>query len=173
MFGINPGLDAFWAGVWFGVVALTAHYLTSVQVDHGPMRYQRWRAAWIMSRDRRAARRAAGMEARYILVLETSTVESGMPPAAIPAPDMDARNSGMPRLSRDLSINDLIVLLSALRGPDGKPRFSANGIHSLVGGDRNTVLALVREVRSGPPAPVFPQRTPEQEAAREALGLKG
>jgi hypothetical protein len=98
---------------------------------------------------------------------------AGMPPVSIPvsqygmepgsmeqppsaAPDIDAANAGMPRLSRNITDNEMIILLAAQRGADGKPRYSANAIHALVGGDRNAVLARVKELRAVPPA-VFRQ----------------
>lgn len=54
----------FWVGMGFGAVVLVLHYLTSVQVDYGPMRYQRWHAAfkarYVMSHsDPRAATKSA------------------------------------------------------------------------------------------------------------------
>jgi hypothetical protein len=69
-------------------------------------------------------------------------------------PYMDAANDGMdgwelPRISRCIDDGELIVLLAALREPSGKHRFSANQIHTLVGGERNTVLARVKEIRAG------------------------
>jgi hypothetical protein len=54
----------FWVGMGFGAVVLILHYLTSVQVDYGPMRYQRWHAAFVMSRERRAARRSGMVQDR-------------------------------------------------------------------------------------------------------------
>ena len=86
------------------------------------------------------------------------------------APDMDAENAGMPRLSRTISDADLIAFLAVLRGPAGKYRYSANGIFGLVGGDGNTVLARIKEIRDGPKT-VYPPRTPEQQQLREQLGL--
>src|SRR5262249_54875740 len=79
--------------------------------------------------------------------------------AAEATADMDAVKASIPPGWRDISNEDLIVLLAVLRGPNGKPRLSANKIYDFVGGDRNTVLARVREVRSGPPAPVYSERT--------------
>lgn len=76
----------------------------------------------------------------------------------------------MPRLSRTISDADLIAFLAVLRGPGGKYRYSANAIFGLVGGDRNTVLARIKEIRDGPKT-TYPPRTPEQQQLREQLGL--
>ncbi len=47
-------ITLFWVGVGFCAVVGLLHFITSVQVDHGPMRYERWRAAltarYVMSR---------------------------------------------------------------------------------------------------------------------------
>lgn len=76
-------------------------------------------------------------------------------PAPAAAPDIDAVNTGMPRVSRDITPDELVVLLAVLRGPDGKHRYTANAIFTLVGGNRNAVMETIRDVRSGPPAPVY------------------
>lgn len=86
----------------------------------------------------------------YIPVLDT-----GMPKTDIPGiPDMDAKKP----FSRDITANEWIVWMSVARGDEGKRyRFSANQIHAAVGGDRNTVLATIKEIRGGPPTPEFRQ----------------
>jgi hypothetical protein len=50
MFGINPGLDAVWAGIWFGAILILYFYLSHIEEDGGPSRLARWRAAFVMSR---------------------------------------------------------------------------------------------------------------------------
>ena len=67
-----------------------------------------------------------------------------------------------------LDENELTVLLARQKKKDGKYRFSANEIFTLMGGNRNDVLKIVREVRESPD---FSTRTPEQEEARPELGL--
>jgi hypothetical protein len=63
-------------------------------------------------------------------------------------PDTDAPDSGtLPRLSLRLSDAEMIALLAAQRGTDGKHRYSANQIHTLVGGARADVLGQVRTLR--------------------------
>lgn len=164
-------MTAFYVGCIFGIILLVFFYLSHREVDYGPTRWARWRAALIMWSERRRASRAASMKAVSIPVSQYGMDAAGMEPPTPSAPDMDAVNAGMPRFSRDLSNEDLIVLLALQRGAGGKPRYSANAIHALIGGDRNTVLALIREVRSGPAAPVFPPLTPAQQQQREELGL--
>jgi hypothetical protein len=68
------------------------------------------------------------------------------------APDIDAEKPTMPRLSRDITPTDELALLCVIRNPDGKHRHSANDIYKFVGGDRNKVMATIREIR-GTPAP--------------------
>lgn len=144
----------FWVGMGFGAVVLVLHYITSVQVDYGPMRYQRWITSFIMWSDRRAARRAAGMTPVSIPVSQYAGMASGMDADDSAAPDIDAVNSGIPRSIAD---GEMIALLAIQRGRDGKYRYSANAIHTLVGGDRNTVLATIRELRATPPPAEYMQ----------------
>ena len=131
------------------------------------------RAAWAraMSSSAGAPAADAGMNAVYIPVSQYGMDAGGMDDGARAAPDMDAPNAGMPRALRDITSDELIVLLAVLRGADKKPRYSANAIHALVGGDRNTVLAKVKEIRSGPAEPVFPPLTDEQQRLRRQLQL--
>ena len=104
----------------------------------------------------------------------TASARSGMaPPDDRAAPDMDAANPGMdwqPRLARYPEEHELIVYLAVIKTKSGKYQKSANDIAKFIGGDRNTVLRIVREVREGPPA--FPPISPEQAAARADLGLE-
>ena len=160
MFGINPVLDAVWAGIWFGAILCVVVYMTGVNEDDGPRRYQRWRAAWVMWRQERAARRRAGMISGTISVSRYGMDADGMPPPAPPAPspeppapDIDALNPGIPQFDRDMTESEWIVYMAVARGKDKKYRFSANAIHTAIGGDRNAVLATIKELRSvAPPA---------------------
>lgn len=126
---------------------------------------------FIMSRLPARPRAAPGMPPVSIPVPSMEYQSGGMEGTDAPAPDMDAAKGSIPPGWRDISTEDLIVALAVLRGPDGKYRSSANKIAEYVGGDRNTVMARVREVRAGPPTPVFPPRTAEQVSARAELGL--
>jgi len=82
------------------------------------------------------------------------------------AADIDAGN--WPRFLTD---DELVVFLASQRLRNGKYRSSANKIVAYMGGDRNHVLALVRQVREGAPAEFRPL-TPEQRALREELRLQ-
>lgn len=102
----------------------------------------------------------------------TSHTITAPPSVSTPgAPDMDAANGGMVAMSRYPSDEALIVYLAVIRRPGGKYRLSANDIVRVTGGDRNHVLALVRQIREGPAQ--YPQvLTPEQAATRRELGLE-
>ena len=122
----------------------------------------------IMSRSAEAPAPASGPEAVHVLVQSTSTAEAEAGP--VPA-DTDAENADtweLPRVSRALSDRDIIITLAVQRA-GGKYRFSANQIHTLAGGPRANVLALVKQVREGPTE--YRPLTPEQQQARQALGL--
>src|SRR5262245_33482928 len=60
--------------------------------------------------------------------------------AYIDAPNGSMSNDGweLPCVSRHISDGEPIMLLAAMRGKDGKHRFSANKIARLVGGSHNT-----------------------------------
>lgn len=70
----------FWVGMGFGALVTIAHYLTSVQVDRGPMRYERWRAAF---------------NARYVMSrIATHTDAESMPENAPDRPLSPAKRNG-------------------------------------------------------------------------------
>lgn len=149
MFGISRELDAFWAGVLLGVLLFLYFFITHVQEDGGPERWRRWLTTYIMWSDRgRATRRAAGMNPVYIPVSQYGMDAGGMETDEADAPDIDAVNTDMPRLSNKLTDGEIVVLLAMQKGANGKHRYSANQIHTLVGGDRNAVLARVKELRA-------------------------
>lgn len=66
-------------------------------------------------------------------------------------PDMDAESDNTP-LRDIITVTDLATHLARIKRPDGKYHMSANKIVDAVGGDRNTVLAIVRDARADPPA---------------------
>lgn len=145
--------NAWTAGVIFFLVVVAYFVLSHRSEDHGPTLLAR---LLIMFREHRSARRAAGMESVYIPVSRYGMEPGGMENDEAPAPDIDAANTDMPRLSRNITDNEMIVVLAMQRGKDGKHRYSANAIHALVGGDRNTVMARIKELReTKPPAEYF------------------
>jgi len=89
---------------------------------------------------------------------------SDMRAVSIPVPDTSINADTpwqMPRVSAYLSENELTVLLARQKKKDGKHRFSANEIFTIMGGNRNEVLKLVREVRETPEyAPIDAERQP-------------
>ena len=108
----------------------------------------------------------------HVSVPHTSTRATGTSNLPNRQADTNAENGdiwAMPRLSRHLSDRELITLLAAQRTAAGKPRFSANKIHALVGGGRKEVLDQVREVQN---PPQFRPLTPEQQMTRTELGLE-
>lgn len=80
----------------------------------------------------------------------------------------DGTDWQMPRISAYLTDNEFTIFLARQKLRDGKYRLSANKIHDAVGGNRNDVLEIVRQVRA---VPDFSNRTSEQEQKREELGL--
>lgn len=111
---------------------------------------------------------AARTEARYTprryVVLQAGDLDPIFDPVCIPVshtsmpatgmdvnpPDIDAEKHEMPRLSRDITEADELVLLCVVRNRDGKYRHSANKIFELVGGDRNIVMKRIKEIRETP-----------------------
>lgn len=74
----------------------------------------------------------------------------------------------MPRISAYLTDNEFLIFLVRQKLRDGKYRLSANDVYKVIGGNRNEVLDLIRQIRD---VPDFSQRTAEQEQKRTALGL--
>lgn len=115
----------------------------------GSMAWRKVIKPYLMSRTAEEENAPAGMGPVYIPVSHTSMETGGM---ERDTPDIDALNTGMPRLSRDITIEAEIAFLAVIRNPDKSYRHSANKIAELMGGDRNTVLATVKAIRSGPEA---------------------
>ncbi len=82
----------------------------------------------------------------YIPVSNTSMVKTDIP-------DIEAEKP----FDRDITDGEWIVRMACARGDDKKYRFSANAIYAAVGGDRNTVLAKIREIRNTPPPAEYTQ----------------
>lgn len=153
----NFGLsDLTWVlaivAAWFGVPAL--------------VRWAAPQARRIMSRRVPRVDTPAPAMDRYTIPSRPTSIAAQTTPAS--SGGMDAEN-WQPKLPRYPDERELIVYLATIRHKNGKYQKSANQIVTFVGGDRNTVLRLVREVRSG--VPEFPPTTPAQEVARRELGL--
>jgi hypothetical protein len=137
-----------------------------------------WRPfVMVNPQDERAT--VAGTEAVHVPVRNTSTTPSttttdvGGTEGALPDTDAaegDTEEWSTPRISTRLSDTEMIALLAAQRGKDGKHRYSANQIHGLVGGARADVLAQVRTIREDAPA-MFRPLSNEQQHLREQLQL--
>lgn len=111
----------------------------------------------LMSRAARGARRVAGMDLVSILVSRYGMDAAGMDDPEDNGSDIDAVKVGMPTFKRDLSDAEWIAWMAVARGKDRKYRFSANTIFAAIGGDRNAVLATIKELRSVPPPASFRQ----------------
>lgn len=62
----------------------------------------------------------------------------------------DDTDEELPRFHRDITEDDELRGLCMVRNKDGKYRHSANKIYEFVGGDRNTVMAKIKEIRATP-----------------------
>lgn len=62
----------------------------------------------------------------------------------------DDTSEELPRFHRDITEDDELRGLCMVRNKDGKYRHSANKIYEFVGGDRNTVMAKIKEIRATP-----------------------
>ena len=146
--------NAWTAGIVFLIVVVTYFVLSHRSEDHGPTLLAR---LFIMLREWQETRRAASMQPVYIPVSSMPYQTGGMEKDEADAPDIDAVDAGMPHFDRDITDGEWIVRMACARGADKKYRFSANQIHAAVGGDRNAVLAKVKELRAGVPPPEFMQ----------------
>jgi hypothetical protein len=152
----------FWVGMGFGAVVLILHYLTSVQVDYGPMRYQRWHAAFVMSRERRAAHH------------EKSNEESAFSPATTTpqnsnnALQSDATQSNMLLLGQARALAAMVKA-----GKIGE----TEGIKLVFGVSPSSTNARYQAARAALKAELerltnhYPNMTQEQKHAREVLGI--
>jgi len=162
MFGINPVLDAVWAGIWFAVILSIVLYLTGVDEDGGPRRYERWRHALVMSRDRRTARREYNNEESAFLQPATTT----QPATTALQSDATKSNALLAGQARALA-----ALVKA--GKIGE----TEGIKIVFGVSPSSTNARYQAARSALKAELerltnhYPHMTPEQKQAREALGL--
>jgi hypothetical protein len=121
---------------------------------------------FIMSRSTEGRPRAADTDAVHVPVPSTDTSADTEEDGRDITDDWE-----MPRVGRRLSDDEIITLLATQKGVDGaRYRFSANQIYELVKGPRAEVLAQIREVREGPPAPQvreYQERLEQLAAAHE------
>jgi hypothetical protein len=104
---------------------------------------------FVMSPERTDTARAADTDAIHVPVLSTETSAGTAEVERDITPDHE-----MPRISRRLSDAEIVAVLALQKGSDGaRYRFSANQIYELVKGPRAEVLAQIRAIREGPPAP--------------------
>jgi hypothetical protein len=111
----------------------------------------------------------------HVPVAATGTGAPGTEGTDRDLPDTTAAEGGTdpweaPPVSRYLTDREFTIFLIMQRRPDGKYRLSANAIHKAVGGSREEVLRMVREIRE--PQPEYHPLTPEQQQLRESLSLE-
>jgi hypothetical protein len=162
MFGINRELDAFWAGMIFGGILILYFYLTNVEYDNGPTRLARWRAAFVMSRDRRAA------------AMKNNNGDRENPPTTTtPATSNNALQSDATQSNTLLAGQARALAALVKAGKVGE----TEGIKIVFGVSPSSTNARYQAVRAALKAEldrlnnVYPHRTEEQKRAREALGL--
>jgi hypothetical protein len=162
MFGINPGLDAVWAGIWLFVILVLYFYLSHIEEDGGPSRLARWHAAFVMSRDRRAAAAKKSNE-EPAFPQSTTTPQSATTALQSDATIANALLRGQARA--------LAAMVKA--GKIGE----TEGIKLVFGVSPSSTNARYQAARSALKAELdrltnpYPQRTEEQKRAREALGI--
>jgi hypothetical protein len=156
----------FWVGMGFGAIVLVLHFLTSVEVDHGPMRYERWRQAflarYVMSRS--AAR--AGQESAAENAPQSPLSPVKLNPESAETPQRVAENStetftlGETQALARLVAAGKIGLTDAVKiGADAKSgeKYQKRS---------REIKAAVEKMQDN-----FPNMSPEQKQARQALGI--
>jgi hypothetical protein len=162
--------QAIYVGLGFGALLVT-YFVLSTRVNDADDTRWSLLVAWVrfalMSRAADAGAEDSSAKVVFRPVDATSmdaqtghAAAGGMDEAA---PDIDAAN-----WPRYLSDDELIVFLAAQKLRNGKYRSSANKIVAFLGGDRNHILKLVREVRDG--VPVYRQYTAEERAVLQPKG---
>lgn len=129
----------------------------------------------VMSRSEQAPPPVSAPKVVHVPVAATGT---GAPGTASPdriSPDTSGAEGGTdtwvaPRVSPYLTDREFTIFLITQRRPDGKYRLSANTVHKIVGGSREEMLRLVRELRE--PQPEYHPLTPEQQGLRQSLSLE-
>jgi hypothetical protein len=115
---------------------------------------------FIMSRPHKEEPVSSDTSAVHVPVPSTDTSGGTAPEAR----DISGDRWPMSVTTRDTD-QVIVTYLAAQKRPDGKYRFSANEIYTLVKGPRAEVLAQVRAIREGPPEPVYAKYPPQFVAA--------
>lgn len=157
-------MEAFWAAAIFGIVLGAWFLLGHRSEDYGPTNWQRFRIYFFVTS-------SEDDEEETEQEPHTSTT---VPPSNVVLADTVAAEREQtegtsipaPRTNKRLADAEIIALLSTLKGDNGKHRFSANEIATLVKGTRMDVLDQVRAIRN---LPQYPPVTPEQQALRNDL----
>lgn len=143
--------------VWFWIlrpIVVSAHdaYTSWRGYDEPLVRRARPRIpSHIMFRSNVRVETESERESVYIPVSRYGGMATGMDSAKPDLPDMDAASTGMAdeETRRDImSADAFLTTLARAKLPNGKYQLSANKVFEAVGGDRNTVLARVKEIRT-------------------------
>jgi len=143
----------FWVGMGFGAVVLVLHYLTSVQVDYGPMRYERWRASFVMWSERRAAMvRERSEPVRGGGSTGSSDPVPGLLNQVEPVEPAEFEPVREPVILHNLSRAALIAVLAVQKNESNGYRFSKNQIAAFIGGTKADILKEIDLYRDPQPA---------------------
>lgn len=153
MFGISRELDAFWAGVIFGVILIAYFFITHVQEDGGPERWRRWLTAFIMWSDHRSAAVRAQIEpVRAGGSTGSNDPVPGLLNQVEPVEPQEIEPVREPVILHNLSRAALIALLAVQKNDSNGYRFSKNQIAAFVGGTKADILKEIDLYRDPQPA---------------------
>jgi hypothetical protein len=118
----------FNVGVLFTIALVLLFYLTGVDENGGPMRWERWRAAWIMSRSRRrsgAESTAENAPDRRSSPVKRNDEASGNGVAMGKSPGSDPLSfpdlfTGLARIVLDKKLGETDAIRIAIRATPGK-----------------------------------------------------
>lgn len=179
-FGQSPELDAFYAGVWFFVAAMVYGYLSKVEYDGGPSRWERWRAAWLMSRSRGARPEPASVQNHDDRPSSERTNERANAGSEAFIPPEPARTLGSAFVLTSAELDAVRAMAHhretvIARGevPTKSGSVLAGFGVKRGGTDRYLRASTIYDALYAPAesAPHFPNMTPEQKQARDVLGL--
>lgn len=142
-------------GLWlyFGVRGQPVHdESTGDLMRRAAQNVLHWRPSAMSSEDDSIPAAAASISAE-----DRSTLQRHIPVSHTDIYTSDHTSNELPHFDRDITDGEWIIRMACARGPDKKYRFSANAIYAAVGGDRNAVLARIREIRATPPPAEYMQ----------------